>query len=462
MLRGLTYLQTADGPNAGNVVLWMQPDGTLDPAPSRRSCPTRPTAARRTGWLGRSGRWARATRPSAARTRPSRRSSGPARARVGAVNRECLVRYGQYLDIDGQRAPAWLISDGADASAEAVLGLAAYVQAGGVHRADRVGAAERRRGRPRGGRRPDVALRRRPALGAVALGVARLGVTDAGGPGRCLQRARRPAPGTRRGHRLVHVRPVDAHLRWPGQRPPADPQRPVADRLRRGLAPRVAPRLGGRHTGRPAHRLAGIVASWYFGANPAGAAMYDPASGATYDGISGDGTVNHNSGAESTIHGLLAMIALDQHPDVAALARTATIGERVGTTTVEAERATLSGGAHAVAPSSLWTGEALYSAVGLRSRPRRRRRVLHPERQPALAGAARRRPAAREHGRHDVHRRWSDAGAGAVRWHRRAGRLPGARCVAPGDAAPDDPGRDHAAVRVHDRDPAGTRPGSTP
>ena len=28
MLRGLTYLQTTTGPNAGNVVLWMQPDGT--------------------------------------------------------------------------------------------------------------------------------------------------------------------------------------------------------------------------------------------------------------------------------------------------------------------------------------------------------------------------------------------------------------------------------------------------
>ena len=30
LLRGLTYLQTASGPNAGNVVLWMQPDGTLN------------------------------------------------------------------------------------------------------------------------------------------------------------------------------------------------------------------------------------------------------------------------------------------------------------------------------------------------------------------------------------------------------------------------------------------------
>ena len=79
------------------------------------------------------------------------RSSDPAFARscrpasssaIGAVNRECLDRYGQYLDIDGQRTPAWLIADGADASAEAVLGLAAYVAGRRVvHREARVGAS---------------------------------------------------------------------------------------------------------------------------------------------------------------------------------------------------------------------------------------------------------------------------------------------------------------------------------
>ena len=43
----------ATGPNAGNVVLWMQPDGTLNPQRrSRRSCRTRPTAAE-SYWLAR-------------------------------------------------------------------------------------------------------------------------------------------------------------------------------------------------------------------------------------------------------------------------------------------------------------------------------------------------------------------------------------------------------------------------
>jgi len=34
LLRGATYLQTSSGPDAGNVVLWMQPDGTLNPSPT--------------------------------------------------------------------------------------------------------------------------------------------------------------------------------------------------------------------------------------------------------------------------------------------------------------------------------------------------------------------------------------------------------------------------------------------
>ena len=110
--------------------------------------------------------------------------------------------------------------------------------------------------------------------------------------------------------------------------------------------------------------LAGIVAAWYFGANPAGQPMYDPATGRTFDGISGSGQINHNSGAESTIHGLLSMIALDQHPAVAELARTNAIVARQGTLTLEAENGTLTGDASATAPPSLWTGESLFSGSG--------------------------------------------------------------------------------------------------
>ncbi len=111
-------------------------------------------------------------------------------------------------------------------------------------------------------------------------------------------------------------------------------------------------------------RLAGMQAAWFFGANAAGVPAYDPATGRTIDGISGDGVVNANSGAESTIHGLLTMLALDAHPDVAAAAQQATITARVGTTTLQAETATTTGAAHVVTPAEFWTGESLFGGTG--------------------------------------------------------------------------------------------------
>ena len=61
LLRGLTYLQTATGPNAGNVVLWMQPDGTLNPSAEPVELPEPSDSGPSYGWRARCGRWARAT-----------------------------------------------------------------------------------------------------------------------------------------------------------------------------------------------------------------------------------------------------------------------------------------------------------------------------------------------------------------------------------------------------------------
>ncbi len=107
--------------------------------------------------------------------------------------------------------------------------------------------------------------------------------------------------------------------------------------------------------------LAGIAGAWYFGNNPAGVAMYDPATGRTFDGINPDRTVNRNSGAESTIHGLLSMLALDAHPAVAARARVAGRQAQVTWQLVEAEAGTLSGAAEVVTPAEAWTGESAWS-----------------------------------------------------------------------------------------------------
>lgn len=70
-----------------------------------------------------------------------------------------------------------------------------------------------------------------------------------------------------------------------------------------------------RQTGQPRYRAtAERLATWFTGANDAGKAIYDPASGRVLDGINGKGSVNPNAGAESTIEGLFALTALHGTP----------------------------------------------------------------------------------------------------------------------------------------------------
>src|SRR6185437_12057666 len=103
--------------------------------------------------------------------------------------------------------------------------------------------------------------------------------------------------------------------------------------------------------------LAGAQAAWYFGANPAGVPVYDPATGVCVDGIGGDGSVNRNCGAESTIHTELSMLALDAHPAIARLATSLTrTAATDGLTVVEAESGTTTGPVTTVTPPSAWTG----------------------------------------------------------------------------------------------------------
>ena len=366
MLRGLTYLQTSSGPNAGNVVLWMQPDGTLNPSAEPKEQPD-PSDSDASYWLARTI-WALGEGYAAFQ------DSDPAFASflrdrlelaVAAVDRQVLDRYDDHLDIDGRPAPAWLIADGADASAEAVLGLSAYVSAGGSDAARQAlsrlseGIAELGGGDARtwpmgavrnwalsrsmwhgwGGQMPAALARASQALGDSALGDGAASdsftfdpwLLTSGGP----DNGRMPT----RGDTSQIAYGADSRLQSLVA---------TADATGQDAA------LG----------LAGIVGAWYFGANPAGVAMYDPATGVTYDGISGSGQVNHNSGAESTIHGLLSMIALDQHPVAEEMALTADVVDRQGTLTLQAEDGTFAGNASAVEPASLWTGESLFGGTG--------------------------------------------------------------------------------------------------
>ncbi len=364
LLRGLTYLQTATGPDAGNVVLWMQPDGTLNPSPTPVETPD-PSDSGASYWLARTV-WAlgegyaafRAADPAFAAFLKQRLDLA-----IAAVQRQVLVRYGQYQVVDGLRVPAWLIVDGADASAEAVLGLSAYVRAGGT---------------------PAAAT----ALRQLAAGIAEMGHGDARtwpygailpwalsrslwhAWGAQMPAALAGAATTLRDPRLLPPAVADAGTFTPRLLTATGPVNgwlpaPVdGTQIAYGADARVQGLLAvaAATRARGFRMLAGVAAGWYFGQNPGGAAMYDPATGVTFDGVAADGTVNRNAGAESTIHGLLSMQALDANPDVAAIARAGgAVLRRDGQRVVEAERGTLSGAAAVVAADPAWTGESQWS-----------------------------------------------------------------------------------------------------
>ncbi|MBT2517676.1 hypothetical protein J7E29_09550 [Streptomyces sp. ISL-90] len=364
LLRSLAYLQTAEGEQAGNVVLWMQPDGELNPSAEPVELPD-PSDSDASYWLARTI-WAFGEGYAAfADADPDFAAFladrlGLARA---AVDRQVLDRYGEYETSDGMKVPAWLIVDGADATAEAVLGLAAYVEAA-----------------------PDDDAAR-TTLERLAEGIAAMGAGD--------------TESWPYGAILPWALSRSMWHGWGSQMPAALAEASVALGDAELLEPAIADSAGftttlltagGPDNGwfpTPADRvqiaygadsrvqsllsvadasgstgfaeLAALQAAWFFGANRAGEPMYDPATGVTFDGIQPDGSINRNSGAESTIHGLLTMIALDARPEVAARAMTVTdVAELDGLRVVEAESATSTSGS-VESPASAWTGESLYS-----------------------------------------------------------------------------------------------------
>lgn len=367
-LRALAYFQTADGPNAGNVVLWMQPDGDLNPSAEPVELPD-PSDSAESYWLART-LWAFGEGVEAFAAEDDAESvafTGFLRARmdlaVAAVDRQVLDEYGVWDVSDGVKVPAWLITDGADATAEAVLGLAAYVRAA-----------------------PDAAGAR-TALTELAAGIAAMGAGDTRRwpYGAVLQwthsrsiwhawgsqmPAALAAASTVLGDaRLLKPAVADAGTFTPILLTAGGPDNawlptPIdRTQIAYGADSRLQSLLAvGDATGAAGFdALAAIQAAWFFGANASGDPVYDPATGVTFDGVAGDGTVNRNSGAESTIHGLLAMLALDAHPEVAARARAvATVDARDGLRVIEAEAAASTGG-EVVTPESAWTGESQYS-----------------------------------------------------------------------------------------------------
>jgi hypothetical protein len=345
----------------------MQTDGELNASAEPVELPD-PSDSEDSYWLART-LWALGEGYAAFRdTDPEFAAFLQERLRLGvaAVDREVLTRYGEYAQADGVQVPAWLIVDGADATSEALLGLSAYLEAAPDDSAVRTSTAELAEGVaayartttteadttawPYGAILPWTKSRTlwhswsSQMAGGLAASSAALDDSS------LLEPA--IVDGARFAPELLTAGGPDN-----GWNPTPTDRVQIAygadSRLQNSLALADA-------TGSSAFTdLAAVQGAWFFGLNRSLGPVYDPATGVVFDGVQADGSVNSNSGAESTIHGLLAMLALDAHPEVADRARSvATERSRDGLTLVEAESAR---GGTVVTPESSWTGEAGWS-----------------------------------------------------------------------------------------------------
>ncbi|MBW4439091.1 MAG: hypothetical protein KME04_18275 [Pleurocapsa minor GSE-CHR-MK-17-07R] len=109
--------------------------------------------------------------------------------------------------------------------------------------------------------------------------------------------------------------------------------------------------------------LAALAGSWYTGSNIADTPMYDPQTGRTFDGINGPVAwrVNRNSGAESTIEGLMSMSALARLPQTSQVFVNAQTMEETLPIILQAEDGERVIGTP-VYYAGTWTGEGYISA----------------------------------------------------------------------------------------------------
>ncbi len=68
-------------------------------------------------------------------------------------------------------------------------------------------------------------------------------------------------------------------------------------------------------------KLAGLAASWFFGNNVYGVPMYHPDTGICFDGLEDNGLINRNSGGESSVEGMRAIVNVMSDPYTAQFAK---------------------------------------------------------------------------------------------------------------------------------------------
>lgn len=363
-LRSLTYLQTSTGPNAGNVVLWQQSDGTLNPSATPKELPD-PSDSAESYWLARTV-WAlgegyadfKKTDPGFASFLQDRLHLA-----VAAMNKGSLGKYGTYDVADGVKVPAWLVNSGADASAEAVLGLASYAKAAPSDAVAKTALTRLSEGIalmssgsvnqwPFGAILPWTKSQSMwHAWGGMAPAALSTAATVLGRPDLLTSAVKDTAKFTPQ--LLAAGGPINQWTPTPND---AQIAYGVDGRVEGLVATAQAANAPGLVD------VAAVTAAWFFGANPSGQPAYNRATGAAIDGIDPGGQVNTNSGAESTIHTLLTMLTLDANPVLKAKAlginKTTSIN---GLKVVEAESGVIAGSGSVVTLPDAWTGESLWS-----------------------------------------------------------------------------------------------------
>ena len=317
LLRGLAYFQTCDGPNAGYVVLWMQPDGCLNSSASPSDTPE-PSDSGPSFWFARTiwamGEGFRAF--AAAGDAFADFLQARIELALAALSRERAVE-----DVG-------LIAERADLTAELLLGLIAYLDAEDSRRARFVmnrlvdGLAQVANVSADGWPSGLIPTMQSPMLWH-AWG-SRM-ATALSGTAQLLNRPELIEPAYRDAVLFTTQMMIDGgpHNCW-------SPERMDRTQIAYGADSRLEAVLAmATLTGHPGlHRLANIAAGWFFGLNASGESMYEPHTGRTFDGVSDDGEVNRNSGAESTTHGLLSMLKLDASPDSAVEAQSLRLLQR--------------------------------------------------------------------------------------------------------------------------------------
>lgn len=234
-----------------------------------------------------------------------------------------LETYGQYVTVEGISIPAWLIGNGSDVTAEAVLALLDYHAVTNDPTLLRTitrlmdGLAQMQYGSP--SRFPLGAHLSwqnwwhawgNSQTQALAEGVIRLQTDHSRLAENYLASARLEADNFYL--YLLAQQHLEA-IAWQALEPPRVVEFPQIAYGIRCMTDGLMSLYRATDDSSYA-QLAGLTASWLFGNNRAQTTMYDPETGRVYDGINDVDTVNRNAGAESTIEGLMALQAIGDNP----------------------------------------------------------------------------------------------------------------------------------------------------